>query len=583
MLKFYKVFLVSLNKVINNLLSSEYERFESTKLLIDISDHIIFKCGKHISLQCNSKKVLESYFQQILLWVINKALYFKRAGSSTSALRVLEGTTDLYESMKTSKCPETINICGRFALVLGLLYLEVQLTHNALDILLEGVRCWSIEQKMRLKGYNQLTASKLPLRVSYKLRRVLLFISVGVYNIGLAYELLLQYNEALESYRMCKWYCKIERDIFFNNSILNVQKFIAESSIDQEVKILSNLEMKTETERTIAPVKTVHKLETLDIQEIINSIWSQPIEAKELNERIKTNNFRVMLDTIKGRQSDFNRKPSSFIQRNTNYFASSQPSIRMVVPFTPAVSKYSTKTEPKVERLSLKKDQKMLDPDNFFKMKICSDLQIDSDWLDETDPRKRFRQDKIESIIKRENNSHKSVKILKDFLLTKGKDNIVQEPKEKDPKAIQKTAYYEVGHKMHVLQTDLATQGSNETAKKPLHSVGERTMILNSPTKSLEPDKFKDPALKGQEQKKIMTKLAEKLQRDINYLEYNLYRTKGTHAKKFHMTKKKEDNLDPEQVMKYQNLANSVAYRMARVSQKKVKQRGNALKSKFTK
>jgi tetratricopeptide (TPR) repeat protein len=546
-------------------------------------DHIIFKWGKHIALQCNSKKVLEGYFQQILLWVINKALYFKRGGSSANAIGVLEGTMNLYESMKSSKYPETINICGRFALVLGLLYLEVQLVNNALDLLIGGMKCWSVEQKMRLKEYNQLAEYKFSLRVAYKLRRALLFISVGMYNIGLAYETLSQYNEALESYRMCKWYCKTERDIFFSNPILNAQRFMAESSTEQEGRILTNLEIKTETQRAVESIKTTHKLEALDIQEVINSIWSQPIEARELNERIKSNNFRVILDTIKGRQSDLSKTPSSFIERNTTDFGSSRTMTRTVVPSTPAGSRYSIKTEPRADRVSLKKDQKMLDPDNFFKRKICSDLQIDSDWLDETDPRKRFRQDMIESIIKRENNSHKSIKILKNFLLTKGKDNIAQEPEEKNPRAIQKTAYYEVGHKIHVLQADLATQGSNETAKKPLHSIEGRTLTLSSPARILGSDKFKDPIQKEQEQKKIMIKLAEKLHRDINYLENTLYHSKGKHAPKSHMSKKKEDSLDPQEVIKYQNLANSVAYRMTRVPQKKVKQRGNAMRSKFAK
>lgn len=585
-IRLYKVHSTSLNKVINRLLSSEYERFDSLKLLLDTLDHIILKWGKQISLQGESRRALEGYFQQTLLWTLNKALYFKRGGSSTSAIAVLEGAVGLYDALKQSQCAETVNVCGRFALVLGLLYLEVQLTSSALDVLVDGVRCWAAEQKMRLRGLSQISTARLSSRASYKIRRVLLFISVGMYNIGLAYELLQQHTEALESYRMCSWYCRAEKDIF-KAPPKHAQRFVTESSADEERKMLAALEAKAEMQSAVQLPKAPVNVDCSDVQRAINSIWSRAADSRDASERVKTNNFKVILNTIKGRESVDGRSArkdnESYSERSSREFLSRQLAARGPVPISPTSSgpRASARKEPKFDRKSLKKEQKMLDLDNFFKMKICSDLQIDGDWLDETDPRKRFRQDMIESIMKRESNSHRSLKILKDFLVTKGKDNIVQEPEEKDPRALRKTAYYEIGHKMHSLQADLATQHPADSPKKPQNAV-DRGQVVSS-HRSLAEERKADAIAREQEQKKIMTKMAEKLQRDINYLEASIQSSKAKKIKQSKCSKKNEDDLDTAEVMRYQSLANSAAYRITSVPQKKSVRRGRTIKSKFSK
>eukprot|EP00826_Nyctotherus_ovalis_P027547 TRINITY_DN2152_c0_g3_i7.p1 TRINITY_DN2152_c0_g3~~TRINITY_DN2152_c0_g3_i7.p1 ORF type:complete len:446 (+),score=127.04 TRINITY_DN2152_c0_g3_i7:391-1728(+) len=430
MVRLYKIFAVSLNKVIGRILSAEYEKFESVKQLLETLDQIIFKWGKELSLQFDSKNMLERYFQQILLWTVNKSLYFKRGGSSTSAIAVLEGATCLYETMRNSLHPETLHICGRFALALGLLYLEVQLNSNALDILVEGVKCWGVEQKMRLKNFNQLTVGGMTFRARYKIRRSLLCIGMGMYNIGLAYELMSQHTEALESYRMCKWYCRVERDIFYDSPQLSVQRFIAESSADQESKLLADLEAKAESVKVVEAPKKNNNFDDNDIQQIINSIWSQTLDAKEINERIKAINFKLILNKIKGKDIPSTERVAtsyqSFTERSSGEIATSKLTAKTSLPVLSGRSGLKVSARKEQKNKQLKNEQRMLDLDNFFKTKICSDLEIDGDWLEETDPRKRFRQDMIESIMKRENNSHRSVNILKNFLVTKGKDNIVK-------------------------------------------------------------------------------------------------------------------------------------------------------------
>ena len=575
MTKLYKIYAVSLNKIVNNLLSAEYERFAGAKRLLDIMDHLIFKWGKELSSKDGSSKALEGYFQQVLLWIINKALYFKRGGRSANAIGVLEETKDLYRAMKNSKCAETLNICGRFSLVLGVLYLEVQLPHNALDILIESIKCWSIEQRMRLKEFNRIVIHCFSSRVVYKIRRCLMFISIGIYSIGFAYELLSQHIEALESYRMCKWYCNAQRQIFGDNSPLNTLNFLTKSSAEEENKILATLDRKIELEKAEAP----KKVDDNDVERIINSIWPRTTDSGEIDERIKASQFNSILNKIKGKDKQTNTRAVNIqdsTKRSTDEFI-----IRTTLPKSPQASRFSIRAESQRKRQNSKGEQKMLDPDNFFKRKICSDLQIDTDWLDEKDPRKRFRQDVIESIIKRENYSHKSVNILKKFLMTKSKDKKIKEPRENGPNALRSTAYYKLEHKIHVLKTDIAIQNYAQLSKTPtiaFYSSGRRATVLGSPT-SLCKEQSKGP-VKEQEQKKVITKLVEKLRKDINNLERNIHQSKK--KKKLNLNKKKQDNLDKE-MKKYQSLANSIIHERIGVSQKRAIKRLSSIGYKFAK
>ena len=60
-------------------------------------------------------------------------------------------------------------------------------------------------------------------------------------------------------------------------------------------------------------------------------------------------------------------------------------------------------------------NNKMLNPDNCIKARICSKLNIKEDWLDDTNAMSRFKKDKIEEIMCIDRNSNKSFNVLKTY------------------------------------------------------------------------------------------------------------------------------------------------------------------------
>ena len=108
----------------------------------------------------------------------------------------------------------------------------------------------------------------------------------------------------------------------------------------------------------------------------------------------------------------------------------------------------------------------ILDPDEFIKGKICKELKIDNNWLEETDPIKRFRQDLIKKINKRERNVHRSLTILRSFLINKKRDYVIDEVNDKDWKSPKENAYYEIHQKMHKLKGNLYTNNRESQTKR---------------------------------------------------------------------------------------------------------------------
>eukprot|EP00831_Metopus_contortus_P001233 TRINITY_DN10450_c0_g1_i1.p1 TRINITY_DN10450_c0_g1~~TRINITY_DN10450_c0_g1_i1.p1 ORF type:complete len:156 (-),score=50.45 TRINITY_DN10450_c0_g1_i1:32-499(-) len=64
----------------------------------------------------------------------------------------------------------------------------------------------------------------------------------------------------------------------------------------------------------------------------------------------------------------------------------------------------------------VQKERKKLDPDENIKKKICERLSIPLQWLEENDPKIRFRQNMIKNINRDEKQSQRSLKILCDYL-----------------------------------------------------------------------------------------------------------------------------------------------------------------------
>jgi len=608
-----------MNKLMNILISNEQERIVPIKQLLDATDHILLKWTQEIAtfLEIKATKgILESYFQQVLLATINKALFSKRLGHVPNSIEILEGTADLYEEMKNSKHPETLNICARFAITLGLMHLEFNSVNNALNILLEGIKCLAREQQIRLKAVSYLADERFDTKQSYKIRRNLLFIMVATFNIGLAYTMNGQNVEALESFRMCKWYYQADRGIFEKRPVTNAYKFILEMSRDEESRILAEIEAEKDNKKKVEAPKRKTTLKQDEVTGYIDKLWSKTVDSKDLNKQIRHKNFEQIVNSVKsdigthkiasnfGKYKSMFEKPNSLnshrsIQnatvqlpqtQSTNLFKLENSSASNMGKTKYNVQPSSNKKRPATARTKINSshssaaddDKKMLNPDEYFKMKICEDMLIDTKWLEEESPRIRFRQDMIEQIMGREKNSRRSLNILKDFLTIKRRDKVIKELKDKDPKALQKEAFYDIGHKMYSLQKEVNDTSHVDSWRKAkmntqsgflrkltsqMSSFGMSPKVRTLYTPMAKPliSIHTDPRIsQDQERKKIMTKVAEDLQRDIYYLEKTVQKSKVLDSKLMTTTKKKEivsEEIVDIEHKKHQNLANSVVIR----------------------
>ena len=151
----------------------EFDRNSGMKMLLDALDHGILKWTKEINtnFEQTTRGQMETYFLQLLLSVITKAWYFKRYNHPENAIEVLQGSFDLFSELKTSLHAEAHHVCARYALTLGIIYLEVGSYESALAIMLEGIKCLLEEQKIRYKTVNHLVEDRFPPKLCYRLRR----------------------------------------------------------------------------------------------------------------------------------------------------------------------------------------------------------------------------------------------------------------------------------------------------------------------------------------------------------------------------------------------------------------------------
>lgn len=117
-------------------------------------------------------------------------------------------------------------------------------------------------------------------------------------------------------------------------------------------------------------------------------------------------------------------------------------------------SAYAARIENKLEL-----EKKMLNPDEYFKKRICDELTIKPEWLEENDPKVRFRQNKINCIMESERNSHRAVQILEGYLMNKRRDKLEHESGESNSKLIAKQAENEVGAQLFSVRYELSPKG----------------------------------------------------------------------------------------------------------------------------
>jgi len=555
MLQLHKMYIDSINKLINLLISLEYSHPYNVKLLLNSLDHGLFSWGQMIdnSSQEISKKALEEYLRQILLTAISKTLYYKRICSPLASIEVLESSHKLLLELLSSKRSTTLHICAKFTLCLGLIYLESSETKKALEAFLEAIKILNSELKILISpiGHFIRVASCKPL---YKLRRNLIFLNLSIYNMALAYLIDQRYKEVLNCYEMCKWCFRIEREIFAKTNMNEVQRFIIESILVEESSIVANVEVERPD-----PYNTITRNFSLEKEDIMNSIdrlWGLDPEAKEQYDRLKKKNFNEILISSQGLSITSEKHistPNTFATQT--HPASARPSIGKPDDFFITATEESGSKKIKKKNTVIKRD-KMLNPDEYFKARIYRSMKLNTEWVEEPDKKKRFKQDLVKQIINTEKHSGKSLNMLKEFLITKSRDKISKESQSTDLRVLKKEAYYDIGYKIHTLQHDLQKDMNNVEKVEKNNNCKNSTCTKTKPTRRKVTGNNLLLPLNEEQKKEKITRAAEDLQKEITTLEESLKSSKKVDKKK------KDDVTSIKPYMdEHQNLAKSIINR----------------------
>jgi len=458
------MYAVSINKLVYNLVSTNLYKATGIMQLISSLDHALFVWLTEISFISNkTRKMLESYYKQFLLSVINKALYLKRQNFLPSAITELTNAIQLCEEVKCSNNSETVNICARFFLCLGVLHLEVKSVDDAQTYLLEGIKCLLQEQKFLIAPFSFLREHLLPSRQIKKLRKNFLILGSAIYNIALAYEIVKESREALESYRMCSWCYNVERSIFKSFPTMEAYKFMIKSSSEKESEITMNLKVDKELNNVgiglVKPDVQLSVIKEENPESRIDSLWNPIGNHKESDKQIRKKNFTFILNLAQG-----NTKPVKPTNDNKArvYSSIATPTFRKETKketnafFITGINQQPITKLWQCATQSKKTWKEMISPNEFFKELVCSKMKIDSDWINKSNKKEKYGQDKIKKLMNTEKNAQRSLNILKNYLVTKSKDKTIKEPEDEQRDFINMFASNEVKHKVYTLNKNLA-------------------------------------------------------------------------------------------------------------------------------
>eukprot|EP00826_Nyctotherus_ovalis_P030623 TRINITY_DN24443_c0_g2_i1.p1 TRINITY_DN24443_c0_g2~~TRINITY_DN24443_c0_g2_i1.p1 ORF type:complete len:564 (-),score=165.73 TRINITY_DN24443_c0_g2_i1:118-1809(-) len=454
-MKCYKMYAASVNKLAYKLLGADTTKDSGVMQLMASLDHVLFKWIAELSLAgTKSRNALESYYKQFLLGLINKALYLKRQNLLPSAIAELTNAIELCREAKYSRRSETVHVCGRFFLCLGVLYLEVRVIDEAQSYLLEGIKCLIQEHKLLTAPLSFIRECLLTSRQSRKMRRNLVVLGAAVYNVGLAYEMVRESKEALESYRMCSWCYNVERSIFKKRPVLEPYKFMIESSGEKESEISVNLKVDQELSSVAKTNMQLKVIEEVKAENYIDSLWNTTNNTKETDQQIRKRNFALILNSAQG--SSKPGKPKQSITNTTSLPHSTilpKPKHKPNSFFITGISQPATRYP---QAKSKKPWQELISPDEYFEELVCSTMRIDRDWISESSRKKRYGQDKVKEMMNNERAAQRSINILKSYLTTKSKDKTIKEPQDDHRNFAEMFASNVVKHKVYTLNKNLA-------------------------------------------------------------------------------------------------------------------------------
>ena len=187
-------------------------------------------------------------------------------------------------------------------------------------------------------------------------------------------------------------------------------------------------------------------------------------------------------------------------------------------------------TEVRREAVEEEKRSALLNPDVFFKSRICSHMGIEEKWLEEPDAKIRFRQHLIEEIRSSEKHSIRATKILKDFLMVKHRDKFLAQKVVRNAKEIEHAARNEVSYRALSVKREISPQRRKVVTDgdEPKRKTTLQQKMRCESTKTPEPLRVSRSCVsvkvsgRLRDPKKALVATAEELQREIMELEHTV-------------------------------------------------------------
>ncbi len=531
----------------------------AAKLILDSLDHALLVWTTEIA---NSggmarPREIELYFQQVVETAISKAWYYRRMGCPGTTNEMLETVLGMVETLCKSRDPDTQHLCAKYFLTRGALRIDASQYDTAVEMHLRAVKNLDAEQRVRFGSLPYVLSGRSNPKAMYKMRRCYRFLIIAMHNIGLCYSVLGVEVGALDSYRTCSWCCSIE-DRMFGSETRPLSEVLVQELLRDEQKRLETAE-KVRADHVAAVVRQHHRIRTSltqeEVHDYVNSLWKRsnaiPSDPRRDDDGEQ---WRSIMQSI--------RAPFK-TRRGSEASAKSSPSPSLRTSRAPTASRSQRQSPRRTHTLATRSEaasphgDKLLNPDEFFKARICRHMGIDQGWLEESDHKVRFRQNMIAEIRDSERNSAKAANILREYLMVKHRDKFPVPSTESNPMELARQVRNDINFKAMPLKSELNSRAVDSSPSRNLRIVTHRKALSTLPLT----DRRRSTTVRTapRDPKRAVVATAEELQKQIMELEHatgNESRTKRAPGRM--RTASEIRQIREEQVERHQALVKSI-------------------------
>jgi len=505
-----------------------------------------------------SKRQLEQYFQQMIETSIVKSWYYRRLNNMGFALDSLDSCHRIFHELRQSENPDSLYICAKYRLIQGVLLLDTNNYNQAIDKYNEALKLLNKESNIRCCGHAFLHERKFSQKALYKIRRNFLLILISIFNTAIIYSIIGLPPQSLESFRTCKWIDLTGSEIFPMpaNQKSQTEEFIRFAASDEAQK-LQDLEQKIKDDIKVLEKQEKQKgkkgLSPDEMKAHIDFLWKKSTGEEKYESR------QTAQLAINQQQEHKERKEWKSILNNIHgkQISNSRP-VTPTAEFRITKARKSIGSNPiqKFAKVSVQRQEKklkLLNPDEYFRSKICGRMNIEENWLEESNPKLRFRQHLIEQIRESERQSMKAAKILKDYLMVKHRDKLETKNNDRNFKEVEKCTRNEMSFKVLSIKQQLSPLKGQKSEIKPLK---RKTDLMKTPKSFRSSSTTFRIRTQSTDHKKEIVATAEELQREI----YDLEKQVGMSQNNTPIVSKLAESLKfikSEQADKYNELAKS--------------------------